>query len=409
MVTAKAFGMKVTRVLRRLRADALVVPARRDRVRRQGDPARRLRQDRRDDAAGRRRRRRGRAAGDVALPGVEADDRDGRRLDHPLHARASSTLWVAFVSSACPTRPSRRRRPGVDPHRAVPLRPVTVPVDEDADRRAAGRRPGEPGRGRRAADRRRDHRGGDDRGRPRYARAERPRSGPPKAGPSHLRRTCATAPTATATVTPGRALSAPPLDDRDRRRGQTQVAGGRHRLGPRRASSPASRTARSTAIRGDRPTTAGALVRRHVQPRSSSSRRRSRRCGTRSPAASATRTPRSAWSAPAGSAARLFERGVPAACSCCSSRLNFFIGIFNLLPLLPLDGGHIAIAWFERVRSWIYARLRQARPGPGRLLQADAAHVRGHPDLRRRSPCSPSPPTSSTRSQLFKLSVMLAL
>ena len=63
--------------------------------------------------------------------------------------------------------------------------------------------------------------------------------------------------------------------------------------------------------------------------------------------------------------------------------LNFFIGIFNLLPLLPLDGGHIAIAWFERVRSWIYARLKQARPGPGRLLQADAAHVRGDPDRRR--------------------------
>ncbi|MFU8871214.1 M50 family metallopeptidase [Micromonospora sp. SL4-19] len=45
--------------------------------------------------------------------------------------------------------------------------------------------------------------------------------------------------------------------------------------------------------------------------------------------------------------------------------LNFFIGVFNLLPLLPLDGGHIAIAWFERVRSWIYARLR--RPDPGRV------------------------------------------
>jgi membrane-associated protease RseP (regulator of RpoE activity) len=43
--------------------------------------------------------------------------------------------------------------------------------------------------------------------------------------------------------------------------------------------------------------------------------------------------------------------------------LNFFIGIFNLLPLLPLDGGHIAIAWFERARSWLYARLRKADPG----------------------------------------------
>ncbi|MEH1013852.1 site-2 protease family protein [Micromonospora sp. CPCC 206060] len=45
--------------------------------------------------------------------------------------------------------------------------------------------------------------------------------------------------------------------------------------------------------------------------------------------------------------------------------LNFFVGIFNLLPLLPLDGGHIAIAWFERVRSWIFARL--GRPDPGRV------------------------------------------
>jgi len=45
--------------------------------------------------------------------------------------------------------------------------------------------------------------------------------------------------------------------------------------------------------------------------------------------------------------------------------LNFFIGVFNLLPLLPLDGGHIAIIWFERVRSWIYARFK--RPDPGRV------------------------------------------
>ncbi|PZF89783.1 M50 family metallopeptidase [Micromonospora deserti] len=43
--------------------------------------------------------------------------------------------------------------------------------------------------------------------------------------------------------------------------------------------------------------------------------------------------------------------------------LNFFVGVFNLLPLLPLDGGHIAIAWFERARSWIYARLGRADPG----------------------------------------------
>jgi membrane-associated protease RseP (regulator of RpoE activity) len=45
--------------------------------------------------------------------------------------------------------------------------------------------------------------------------------------------------------------------------------------------------------------------------------------------------------------------------------LNLFVGVFNLFPLLPLDGGHIAIAWFERARSWFYARL--GRPDPGRV------------------------------------------
>ncbi|MGH9246716.1 MAG: M50 family metallopeptidase [Acidimicrobiales bacterium] len=31
--------------------------------------------------------------------------------------------------------------------------------------------------------------------------------------------------------------------------------------------------------------------------------------------------------------------------------LNVFVGIFNLVPLLPLDGGHVAIAVYERIRS----------------------------------------------------------
>jgi membrane-associated protease RseP (regulator of RpoE activity) len=45
--------------------------------------------------------------------------------------------------------------------------------------------------------------------------------------------------------------------------------------------------------------------------------------------------------------------------------LNFFIGVFNLLPLLPLDGGHIAIAWFERARSWVFSLFK--KPDPGRV------------------------------------------
>jgi membrane-associated protease RseP (regulator of RpoE activity) len=31
--------------------------------------------------------------------------------------------------------------------------------------------------------------------------------------------------------------------------------------------------------------------------------------------------------------------------------INIFVGIFNLVPLLPLDGGHVAIAIYEKVRS----------------------------------------------------------
>jgi len=31
--------------------------------------------------------------------------------------------------------------------------------------------------------------------------------------------------------------------------------------------------------------------------------------------------------------------------------VNVFIGVFNLVPLLPLDGGHVAIATYERLRS----------------------------------------------------------
>src|SRR5262249_27568520 len=36
--------------------------------------------------------------------------------------------------------------------------------------------------------------------------------------------------------------------------------------------------------------------------------------------------------------------------------LNIFVGAFNLLPLLPLDGGHLAIVIYERARAWL-ARL----------------------------------------------------
>ena len=36
--------------------------------------------------------------------------------------------------------------------------------------------------------------------------------------------------------------------------------------------------------------------------------------------------------------------------------INIFVGIFNLVPLLPLDGGHVAIATYEKIRSSISGR-----------------------------------------------------
>jgi membrane-associated protease RseP (regulator of RpoE activity) len=61
----------------------------------------------------------------------------------------------------------------------------------------------------------------------------------------------------------------------------------------------------------------------------------------------------------------LWERGELPTWLVFLAAVNFFIGVFNLLPLLPLDGGHLAIAWFEKARSWLYARL--GKPDPGRV------------------------------------------
>ncbi|MFI5782993.1 M50 family metallopeptidase [Nocardia sp. NPDC051570] len=42
--------------------------------------------------------------------------------------------------------------------------------------------------------------------------------------------------------------------------------------------------------------------------------------------------------------------------------LNFFLGAFNLLPLLPLDGGHIAVVLYEKLRNLLRGR-RGLPPG----------------------------------------------
>ena len=55
--------------------------------------------------------------------------------------------------------------------------------------------------------------------------------------------------------------------------------------------------------------------------------------------------------------------------------LNIFVGAFNLLPLLPLDGGHVAAIVWERIRAWYRPAAPPARPRAGRHGQADARHV----------------------------------
>ncbi|WP_028924926.1 M50 family metallopeptidase [Pseudonocardia acaciae] len=43
---------------------------------------------------------------------------------------------------------------------------------------------------------------------------------------------------------------------------------------------------------------------------------------------------------------------------------NFFIGVFNLLPLLPLDGGHVAVNLYERIRDGVRRRMGKTAMPP---------------------------------------------
>jgi membrane-associated protease RseP (regulator of RpoE activity) len=46
------------------------------------------------------------------------------------------------------------------------------------------------------------------------------------------------------------------------------------------------------------------------------------------------------------------------------AQLNFVLGAINLVPLLPFDGGHIAVATYEKVRNMIRSARGKGAAGP---------------------------------------------
>ena len=55
------------------------------------------------------------------------------------------------------------------------------------------------------------------------------------------------------------------------------------------------------------------------------------------------------------------------------AQLNFVLGAINLFPLLPFDGGHIAVAVYEQLRNMLRAARGLMPAGPvdyGRLMPA---------------------------------------
>jgi membrane-associated protease RseP (regulator of RpoE activity) len=51
------------------------------------------------------------------------------------------------------------------------------------------------------------------------------------------------------------------------------------------------------------------------------------------------------------------------------AQLNFVLGAINLLPLLPFDGGHIAIAVYEKIRNMIRSARGKVAAGPVNYLK----------------------------------------
>ncbi len=51
------------------------------------------------------------------------------------------------------------------------------------------------------------------------------------------------------------------------------------------------------------------------------------------------------------------------------AQMNFFLAAFNLLPLLPLDGGHLAVVGYEKLRDWFRRKRGLVPAGPFNYLK----------------------------------------
>jgi membrane-associated protease RseP (regulator of RpoE activity) len=64
-----------------------------------------------------------------------------------------------------------------------------------------------------------------------------------------------------------------------------------------------------------------------------------------------------------------FERGLYLAFWFFLAQLNFVLGAVNLVPLLPFDGGHIAVAFFEKIRNVMRKARGMAAAAPVNYLK----------------------------------------
>ena len=64
-----------------------------------------------------------------------------------------------------------------------------------------------------------------------------------------------------------------------------------------------------------------------------------------------------------------FERGLFMAFWFFLAQLNFVLGAINLVPLLPFDGGHIAVAVFEKIRNMLRKARGMAAAAPVNYLK----------------------------------------